>query len=73
MNNNRNVMYAVAAVAGGLLAVWAGLPAYYLLLLACPVMMLVMMSAMSGGMGRSNDNASDHREETKSDTGHSAP
>lgn len=73
MNNNRNVMYPVAAVAGGLLAVWAGLPAYYLLLLACPVMMLVMMSAMSGGMGRSNDNASSHREATKSETKHSAP
>ena len=49
MNNNRNVMYAAAAVAGGLIAVWAGLPAYHLLLLACPVMMLAMMSAMSGG------------------------
>jgi len=42
-------MYAAAAVAGGLIAVWAGLPAYHLLLLACPVMMLAMMSAMSGG------------------------
>ena len=58
MNSNRNAMYAVVAAVGVALALWAGVPFYYLLVLACPVMMFFMMSSMSGGSGRRNDGAS---------------
>lgn len=54
MKQNKYLMYGAAAVTAAGLAVWAGVPAYFLLLLACPVMMLFMMSSMSGGKGRTD-------------------
>jgi hypothetical protein len=62
MTNRRNYpMYALAIVAGVGIAVWAGLPPAYLLLLICPVMMFFMMSSMGGMSGgqRGNDSPSD--------------
>jgi hypothetical protein len=41
-------MYALAIVAGVGIAVWAGLPLTFLLLLICPVMMFFMMRGMGG-------------------------
>lgn len=68
MITNRNATYALVAAAGVGIALFAGLPAYYLLLLACPVMMFFMMTSMSGGMGHGKDNsAAGHDEETKSE------
>ena len=51
-------MYAVAAVVGLTFAVWSGVPLYYLILLACPVMMFFMMSSMFAGTRRGNDDTS---------------
>ena len=49
MKPNRTTTYGVAALVGAGLAVWAGVPFYYLLVLGCPVMMFFMMSSMAGG------------------------
>ena len=53
MNKDKYPMYALAAVAVAGIAIWAGLPATFLLLLICPVMMFFMMRGM-GGMGGNN-------------------
>lgn len=63
MNKDRYPIYALAAVAGAAVAVWAGLPPLTLLfLLVCPVMMLVMMRGMANGQkvdrGQSRGDAS---------------
>lgn len=50
MNKDKYPMYALVAVAAAAIAVWAGLPVTFLLLLICPAMMLFMMR----GMGSSN-------------------
>ena len=55
MNTSKYVPYAVAGLIGAGISVWAGVPAYLLLVLVCPVMMFFMMGAMSGGNTRSND------------------
>ena len=48
MNNRRYPVYAVAILAGSGIALWAGLPPFFLILLmACPLMMFFMMR---GGM-----------------------
>lgn len=71
---NKNATYALVAAAGVAIALFAGLPVYYLLLLACPVMMFFMMSSMSGGMGHGKDNsAAGHDQETKSEKTSSTP
>lgn len=49
MNKDHYPMYAVALVAGASLALWAGMPLAFLFFLACPLMMLVMMTSMGGG------------------------
>lgn len=50
MTNNK-ILYGLAIVAGGAIAVWAGLPPIFLLFLACPVMMMFMMGGMGGMHG----------------------
>ncbi len=52
MNISKYLPYVVAGLIGVGIAVWAGVPAYLLLVLACPVMMFFMMSSMSGGNTR---------------------
>lgn len=52
MNKDKYPMYALAGLTGAGIAVWAGLPPTFLLLLICPVMMFFMMRGM-GGMGGS--------------------
>jgi len=52
MFTNRNLAYGAAAVVVAGIAFLAGMPAYYLIVLACPLMMLLMMASMSGGKTR---------------------
>lgn len=59
MIKDKHLMYGLTAVAGVGIAVWSGVPAYYLLLLACPVIMFFMMASMSGDKDRSD--AESHR------------
>jgi len=73
MITNKNATYALVAAAGVGFALFAGLPVYYLLLLACPVMMFFMMSSMSGGMSHDKDNASGHDQEATSGKHNSTP
>jgi hypothetical protein len=48
MNNNRYLIYAVAALGVGAVALWAGIsPLFLIFLLVCPLMMFMMMR---GGM-----------------------
>jgi len=55
MNDNKYAMYAVAIGVGGAVALWAGLPPFFLLLLACPLMMFFMMrGGMHGSHGESD-------------------
>ena len=56
-NKDKYPMYALAVVAGAAIAVWAGLPLTFLLLLICPGMMFFMMRGMGGMSGgqRSDD------------------
>lgn len=54
MNHGKNFpLYALAVLAGGGLAIWAGIsPFFLLILLVCPLMMFFMMrSGMHGGHG----------------------
>jgi len=56
MNKDRYPLYALAAVAGAAVAVWAGIPPFTLVFfLVCPLMMFFMMRGMNGGQknGRS--------------------
>lgn len=56
MNKTNNYpMYALAAVAGVGIAVWAGLPPAFLFLLICPAMMFFMMRGMGGNAGQRDD------------------
>jgi hypothetical protein len=54
-------MYALVIVGGAAIALWAGLPWTFLLLLICPVMMFFMMSSMGGMSGgqRGHDRSRD--------------
>jgi hypothetical protein len=45
--------YVVAGVIGAGVAFWAGVPAYALLVLICPVMMFLMMASMGRGANSS--------------------
>jgi hypothetical protein len=49
MNKHWGLCLGLVALAG--LALLAGLPAYYLLVLACPLMMVAMMAGMGGMHG----------------------
>ena len=68
MFTNKNLTYVVAALVAAGVALVLGLPAYYLIVLACPVMMLFMMSSMSGGNTRDDTAAPDTRASTKTTT-----
>ena len=59
MTKDKYPLYGLAIVAAGALAIWAGMPPLYLLLLACPVMMFFMMGGMSGRSGH-DENGSSH-------------
>jgi len=48
MDKDHYPLYGVALVAGAAFAVWAGMPAVFLLFLACPLMMFFMMKGMGG-------------------------
>ena len=52
MITNKNLTYGVAALVAAGIALLAGVPAYFLLVLICPVMMFFMMSSMAGGNAR---------------------
>ncbi|MEO7351581.1 MAG: DUF2933 domain-containing protein [Marmoricola sp.] len=52
MNTNKNLQYGVVALVAAGIALVAGVPAYLLLVLICPVMMFFMMASMSGGNDR---------------------
>lgn len=52
MRNTNYGLYGLAIAGGVGVALWAGLPAYLLLLLACPLMMVFMMRGMHGGQDR---------------------
>lgn len=49
MTKDKYPMYGLAIVAGGAVAIWAGVPPLFLVFLACPLMMFFMMSGMHGG------------------------
>jgi len=70
MNTNKNLKYGVVALVAAGIALVAGVPAYFLLVLICPVMMFFMMASMSGGNGRGDANTQNgHRNEgTKTHT-----
>ncbi|MEP6815807.1 MAG: DUF2933 domain-containing protein [Marmoricola sp.] len=60
MNKDKYLRYAVAAVAGVGIALWAGVPPFFLLILGCPVMMFFMMGSMMGGQGSNHGDAHGH-------------
>lgn len=62
-NKDKYPMYALTVVGGAAVAVWAGLPFTYLLLLICPVMMFSMMRGMGGMGGSDRSNDSNHKED----------
>lgn len=63
MNKDKYPTYALVAVAGIALAVWAGLPASLLLfLLVCPLMMFFMMRGMHGGQNHTGNSGQQERE-----------
>lgn len=73
MTKHRYLGYGVAAAAGGVLALWAGLPPVFLLLLVCPVLMVFMMRGMGGMNGGStpgNGNATKRPDVFKPDHSH---
>jgi len=57
MNANKNLKYGVVALVAAGIALAAGVPAYFLLILICPVMMFFMMASMSGGNVRRDPDA----------------
>lgn len=70
--DTKYVGYAALIVAGSVVALWAGLPAFFLLLLlACPLIMFLMMRGGGhGGMhGRPDPSDGARRDTTGSSTG----
>jgi flagellar biosynthesis component FlhA len=65
MFTNRNLAYGVVALVVAGVAVLAGMPAYFLLVLACPVMMFFMMASMSGGNTHKDTDAPEAKSSTK--------
>lgn len=65
---NKNLPYVVAALVAAGVALALGVPAYFLLVLACPVMMFFMMSSMTGGNTRGDTDAPDGKASTKTTT-----
>ena len=48
MNKDHYLICGFGLIAGATIAVWAGMPFVFLLFLACPLMMFLMMKGMSG-------------------------
>lgn len=57
MNRNNYPLYALLAAGVAAIALLVGMPPVYLVVLACPVMMLFMMRGMNSGQ---NQNRGDH-------------
>ena len=55
---DKYLMYALASVAGVGIALWAGMPLTFLLLLFCPVVMFFMMREVGGMSGGQRDDSS---------------
>ena len=68
MFTNKNLTYVVAALVAAGVAIALGVPAYYLIVLACPVMMFFMMSSMSGGNAHGDAAAPHAKPRTKATT-----
>ena len=69
MNSNRNVIFVLVALVGAGIALWTGMPAFYLLLLGCPLMMLFMMASMSRGTGHGLQDTSETDEAGQTHSG----
>lgn len=59
MSTNKNLKYGVVALVGAAIALLTGVPAYLLLILICPLMMLFMMASMSGGVAHRDADPAD--------------
>ena len=68
MFTNRNLAYGLVALVVAGVAVLAGMPAYLLLVLACPVMMFLMMASMSGASTHEDADAPEAKPSTKVST-----
>jgi hypothetical protein len=68
MFTSKNLIYVIAALVAAGVALVLGAPAYYLIVLACPVMMFFMMSSMSGGNTHNDAAAPDAKPRTKATT-----
>ena len=67
MNSNKYSLYAIAILGGGAVALWAGLSPFFLLFLACPLMMFFMMrGGMHGGQGERDSTQSGQHGSTSS-------
>lgn len=64
--DSKGARYGAVIVAGGAIALWAGVPPFFLLfLVACPLMMFVMMrGGMHGGTHADPDTSQDARRGT---------
>ena len=73
MKREQRPLYAIAAAVLVIGLVFAGVPLIFLLLLACPLMMVFMMRGMDhgGSMKHSQDDTQD-RHETSSEHHHSS-
>ncbi len=65
MFTTKNLAYGAVAVVVAGIAVLAGMPAYFLLVLACPLMMFLMMASMSGGKARKDAEEPEAQSSTK--------
>ena len=66
-------MYGVALIVGAALAVWAGVPVPFLLiLLVCPLMMFFMMRGMHGGQGSDHGQGSHDQSGQRSRDAHTS-
>ena len=73
MFTNKNLTYVIAALVAAGVALVLGLPAYYLIFLACPVMMFFMMSSMSDGNTRNDTAAPNAKANTRASTRTTTP
>jgi hypothetical protein len=64
-NSNKHSLYAMAILGGGGIALWAGISPFFLLVLACPLMMFFMMrGGMQGGHGERDPSQHGHQGST---------
>lgn len=65
MLTTKTLKYGLAGVVVAAIALYAGMPAFFLVLLLCPLMMFFMMSSMTSGHA---DSANDSSEAPKAPT-----